>query len=176
MIIILETLRKINFTNTICCEMIASTTTCCCRITQEDLPMSTNDTPASIAHDTASVLGCLTKGAKVADCVEKINELLVRMATLEARMDEAPKAPAPGTGVRNYGPASQRKMEDWDAWRIMYGDLKATKVKDIAKLLGLSHGQVYSVRGNYTFTHVKPESFKIEPPKAEEAQVEEAAK
>ncbi len=71
-----------------------------------------------------------------------------------------PQAPrTPGKGVRDYGPASTRKMDDEIAWRIMFGDLKAMSVKDISNTYGLSRGQVYSVRGYYTFTHLKADEM-----------------
>lgn len=49
---------------------------------------------------------------------------------------------------------SQREMTDDDALRIMTGDHAASKHKDAAAALGLSYGQVYSCRGEYTFKHI----------------------
>lgn len=79
-----------------------------------------------------------------------IIDLMERIAKLEA---------TPVRGKRDYGPKAENPMTDQMAWRIRYGDLVGAKVKDIANDNGLSRGQVYSVRGNYTFTNVKPESF-----------------
>jgi len=56
--------------------------------------------------------------------------------------------------VRNE---AQREMTDDDARRIMTGDLKDMKHKEAAAKLGLSYGQVYSCRGEYTFKHIHKE-------------------
>ena len=47
-----------------------------------------------------------------------------------------------------------REMKDEDAIRILTGDLKDAKHNAAADTLGLSYGQVYSCRGEYTFKHV----------------------
>jgi hypothetical protein len=49
------------------------------------------------------------------------------------------------------GPMSTRSMTEADAVRIMTGDLKAKSIKECAKELGLSYGQIYSARNGYTF-------------------------
>ena len=49
------------------------------------------------------------------------------------------------------GPISTRAMTVDDAIKIMTGDLKDKSIKDCAKELGLSYGQVYSARNGYTF-------------------------
>ena len=82
-----------------------------------------------------------------------IIDLMERVAKLEAR---------PQRGQRNYGPKSETSMTNEIAWRIMFGDRTKAKVKDIADEFGLSRGQVYSVRGGYTFTHVKNDAFHID--------------
>ena len=79
-----------------------------------------------------------------------IQELQTRVTTLEA---------LPTRSARNYGPASDTPMTDQMAWRIRYGDLTNVKVKTIADENGLSRGQVYSVRGNYTFTKITANSY-----------------
>lgn len=57
--------------------------------------------------------------------------------------------------VRDRGPKSERSMTDEDAQRVKFGDLKELSHKEAAKELGLSYGQIYSARGEYTFNHVK---------------------
>ena len=89
----------------------------------------------------------LTTEATNEEIIAKINEVI-----------EAINAHKP----RNYGPKSTRKMERLDAWRIMFGDLIDVSVKDVANDLGLSKGQVYSVKGNYTFRDVKEDEFTID--------------
>ena len=49
------------------------------------------------------------------------------------------------------GPLSTRGMTDDDATKIMTGDMKDKSIKDCAKELGLSYGQIYSARNGYTF-------------------------
>lgn len=61
---------------------------------------------------------------------------------------------------------NQVEMTDAHALQILVGDLKDAKHNDAAKKLGLSYGQVYSCRGEYTFKHIhkalkaRPEGFK----------------
>lgn len=57
------------------------------------------------------------------------------------------KVPAPKN-------TSQREMTDDDAKRILTGDLAKVKHKDAASTLGLSYGQVYSCRLEFTFKNV----------------------
>lgn len=57
---------------------------------------------------------------------------------------------------------AQREMTDDDARRIMTGDLKDIKHKEAASKLGLSYGQVYSCRGEYTFKHIHKELKGVE--------------
>jgi len=47
-----------------------------------------------------------------------------------------------------------REMTDADAQRILTGDLATAKHKDAAAQLGLSYGQIYSCRLEFTFKHV----------------------
>lgn len=83
---------------------------------------------------------------------EVFEELVNRVATLEA------------TIAKTRGTASTREMTDDDAKRVLNGDLKEVAHKAAAETLGLSYGQVYSCRGEYTFKHIlkalKAEGFK----------------
>lgn len=74
--------------------------------------------------------------------------------TLEQRVT-ALEAKVASIKVRDRGPKSERSMTDDDAQRVKFGDLKALSHKEAAKELGLSYGQVYSARGDYTFNHIK---------------------
>lgn len=49
---------------------------------------------------------------------------------------------------------AQREMTDADAQRIIAGDLADKKHNEAAKILGLSYGQIYSCRLEFTFKHV----------------------
>lgn len=96
--------------------------------------------------------------------IKTIKDAAARIEALEEALTQAMLSiqelkAAPVRGKRDYGPKAENAMTDQMAWRIRYGDLVGAKVKDIANDNGLSRGQVYSVRGNYTFTNVKPESF-----------------
>ncbi len=73
--------------------------------------------------------------------VELVTNLQVKVTELEAKIE--PK--------RNE---AQREMTDADAVRILSGDLADTKHKDAAAQLGLSYGQVYSCRLEFTFKHI----------------------
>ncbi len=74
--------------------------------------------------------------------------------TLEERMTALEQKVA-AIKVRDRGPKSERSMTDDDAARVKFGDLKDLSHKEAAKELGLSYGQIYSARGDYTFNHVK---------------------
>ena len=56
--------------------------------------------------------------------------------------------------AKSRGTASTREMTDEDAKRVLNGDLKEVSHKAAAETLGLSYGQVYSARGEYTFKHI----------------------
>ena len=90
----------------------------------------------------------------------RVEALEAHVITLTTSLQAAQTAPV--RGARNYGPSSEVPMTDEMAWRIRYGDLVATPVKTIADDNKLSRGQVYSVRGNYTFTKVIASTFKFE--------------
>ena len=77
----------------------------------------------------------------LAQAFELIEALTTRIALLEA-------ATAPKTN------ATAREMTDADAQRILTGDLKDMKHKDTASALGLSYGQIYSCRLEFTFKHI----------------------
>lgn len=93
----------------------------------------------------------LNEDASIEDCIAKINELINKVNTQRK-----------GNGRRDYGPKSETDMTELMAWRIRFGDLTSAKVKDIAEDNGLSRGQVYSVRGNYTFNHVIKDSYDLD--------------
>ena len=61
--------------------------------------------------------------------------------------------------TRDRGPKSKRDMTREDAWQVRFGPLAKTSTKEAAKKLGLSYGQVYSARGEYTFKDVTEDEF-----------------
>ena len=79
-----------------------------------------------------------------------IAELIARIEVLEEKVANIK--------VRDRGPKSTRTMTDEDAFRVKFGDLADQKDwphMKAAKELGLSYSQVYSARGDYTFTHIE---------------------
>ena len=76
-----------------------------------------------------------------------LEEALARIEALEEKVSQIK--------VRDRGPKSERSMEDEDAYRVKFGDLKDLSHKQAAEELGLSYGQVYSARNSYTFTAIK---------------------
>lgn len=83
-------------------------------------------------------------------CGEMYNNLTAlerRCAELTQELD----AMKSSGGIKVKGPKSQREMTEEDARRVRFGDLKDVQVRKAAEILGLSYGQVYSARGEYTF-------------------------
>lgn len=80
--------------------------------------------------------------------LKELNELV---ATLVAKVEELEAKIQP---VRNE---AQREMTDDDARKILTGELKDMKHKEAASKLGLSYGQIYSCRLEYTFKHIHKE-------------------
>ena len=70
------------------------------------------------------------------------------IASLAARVEALETAATPKNN------SSQREMTDDDAKRILTGDLASSKHKDAASTLGLSYGQIYSCRLEFTFKHI----------------------
>lgn len=101
---------------------------------------NTQTTSTETTTEITDVLKALESGAKLADVIAKVNEIVDILNN---------KRP-----TRNRGPESTREMTKEDAERIMLGDLKDKKHNECATLLGLSYGQVYSARGGYTFKEV----------------------
>jgi hypothetical protein len=82
-----------------------------------------------------------------AELVILVTELNKRIEALESKVTELSKP-------RDRGPASTGEMTEEHAFRVKFGDLKDTKHKAAAELLGLSYGQIFSCRGGYTFKQV----------------------
>lgn len=75
--------------------------------------------------------------------------LLGRIGALEEQVAQLMATP-----VRN---TQQREMTDNDARSILTGENKDLKHNEAAQKMGLSYGQVYSCRGEYTFRHIHKE-------------------
>lgn len=93
--------------------------------------------------------------AQVQITKEEFEALLARIETLESAVTSL-------TAPKN---TETKEMTDDHAMRILVGDLKDAKHNEAAKKLGLSYGQIYSCRGEYTFKHIhkklkaRPEGF-----------------
>jgi len=84
-----------------------------------------------------------TQTVKIEELMELVKSLEARVATLEE-----------STKPKNK---SDREMTDDDARSILFGDLKDMKHKEVAEKLGLSYGQVYSCRLEFTFKSIHKE-------------------
>ena len=76
--------------------------------------------------------------------VEMFNELTRRVTELETLLTKANEK-------------SQKEMTDEHARNILNGECKDLKHNEAAQKLGLSYGQIYSCRGEYTFRHIHKE-------------------
>lgn len=85
-----------------------------------------------------------------AELFTMINDLQARIVVLESKVN----APKP----------ESKEMTDDHAKRVLNGDLKEKSHKDAAAALGLTYGQIYSCRLEFTFKNVhkvlKSEGFK----------------
>ena len=74
------------------------------------------------------------------------------IAELQAKVTELEATPKRSTtkGERDYGPSSETSMSPSIAQRILWGDMRKLSVRDVADKMGLSRGQVYSLKGRYT--------------------------
>jgi hypothetical protein len=98
-----------------------------------------------------------------------MQQLIAAVEALTARVTALEAANVP----RDRGPKSTTTMTELHAFRVKFGDLKDTKPKEAATLLGLSYGQIFSARGGYTFKQVtkdwKPAAIEVKADKAPEA-------
>lgn len=79
------------------------------------------------------------------DMVLAIVELQAKVAELESKLNAQPQK------------SESVEMTKDHAHRILNGDLKDKKHKDAAETLGLTYGQVYSCRLEFTFKDVHKE-------------------
>ena len=76
---------------------------------------------------------------------EKINELIEAHNLLSESQ------------TKTRGPKSDRAMSESDARRVICGDLKELSHNKAAEELGLSYGQIYSARKQFTFKSIHKE-------------------
>jgi hypothetical protein len=98
-----------------------------------------------------------TKAITLAELTATVTALQIAFGELAAKvktLEESSKSTA----------KSEKDMTDDHARQILIGDCKDLKHNEAATKLGLSYGQVYSCRGEYTFRHVhkvlKEQGFK----------------
>jgi hypothetical protein len=77
--------------------------------------------------------------------IELFNELLARVEKLESTIIELTKKP------------DVKEMTKEHALRVLTGDLKDKKHKEAAEALGLTYGQIYSCRLEFTFKDIHKE-------------------
>ena len=111
-----------------------------------DAHLTTHQMLASRHHVKAFIMGNVmtvetTTKPTLQSALEQIAALTLRVEVLE-------------TAATPKNNTSQREMTDEDAKRILTGDLATVKHKDAASTLGLSYGQIYSCRLEFTFKHI----------------------
>lgn len=80
--------------------------------------------------------------------VEQLQQLITDLtARIEALEQQVTKSSS----------SSQKEMTDEHARNILIGECKDLKHNEAAQKLGLSYGQVYSCRLEYTFRHIHKE-------------------
>lgn len=87
--------------------------------------------------------------SKVQMSQEQFEVLIGRVETLEAEVKSLKEQ-----STKRETSKSTREMTDDDALRILNGDLKDKSHKECAEILGLSYGQIYSCRLEFTFKQV----------------------
>lgn len=87
--------------------------------------------------------------SKVQMSQEVFDQMNDRLNALESEVKSLKEANAKKSEAR-----STREMTDDDALRVLNGDLKEKSHKECAELLGLSYGQIYSCRLEFTFKQV----------------------
>lgn len=78
----------------------------------------------------------------VKDMEVTISELVAKVAELEAKINEMTKKP------------DTKEMTKEHALQVLTGDMRDMKHKDAAEKLGLTYGQIYSCRLEFTFKDV----------------------
>jgi len=86
--------------------------------------------------------------------LKELNELVV---TLVAKLEEQRIQIAELTKRTEPKVTATKEMSDDDARRVLTGDLAAKKHKEAAEVLGLTYGQVYSCRLEFTFKNIHKE-------------------
>ena len=84
------------------------------------------------------------------ELTEAVAALTATVADLQKKVEELQSSKTKST-------ASTRDMTDDDARRILTGDLATKSHKDAASELGLSYGQIYSCRLEFTFKNIHKE-------------------
>lgn len=83
---------------------------------------------------------------------QRIEALEAKVVELEAKIEAmSAQRVRSGNKERDYGPASEKQMTERMALRILVGRYRTWSVRKIADECGLSRGQVYSLKGGYTF-------------------------
>jgi len=102
-----------------------------------------------------------TSKKDLAQTINDLKDIMMMINTkVEGLISKPVEQPKPIIeGPRRRGPKSLGVMTDRIAWEINFGMYKGQTAKYIALREGLSLGQVYSVKGGYTFRHVDKNSF-----------------
>lgn len=88
-----------------------------------------------------------TTRVSLVDAISMIEALSARVALLESSMKD----------VSTKKEVSTKEMTDDDARSILTGEFASMKHKETAEKLGLTYGQIYSCRLEFTFKHIHKE-------------------
>lgn len=108
-----------------------------------------------------------TTTQRVAQLEAAVDALSQHVQDLQAMLIAQVTAQSTAPKARDYGPDSERAMDDRMALRILVGRYRTWTVRKIADECGLSRGQVYSLRGGYTFKQAHKVARAIEQRRAE---------
>jgi len=90
--------------------------------------------------------------------IEKIDtNSKLSLAILAEKINELIEAQNKLAENKTRGPKSDRAMSESDARRVICGDLKDLSHNKAAEELGLSYGQIYSARKQFTFKQIHKE-------------------
>ena len=107
--------------------------------------ISQESNAVDMSSEAEVMLSELNEAATLSEVIIKVNELCKYVKSIK---------------TRDRGPKSSRVMTNDDAFNVKFGTLSQLTNKAAAVKLGLSYGQVYSARLNYTFKQITKDYVK----------------
>ena len=93
---------------------------------------------------------CDTLNTEIYGLKSSVHDIGMELSVLMTQFDEFKR-------TASFKPKGVRPMTLEDARRVVLGDMSKMPPKEVAILMGLSYGQVYSARNGYTFKEVYEE-------------------